>query len=157
MADEKLLITIAQQLYERLSTDLQNLSLNIQTLHQAIPELSHRLHDIKSKVQNCEDISLANTTKLEAIEASYASTTSAAPRRSTRITQKMVKAAKAIYMTEYMENPALHASYLKKLQAADIDADEIPDHLKRHAEKTFEGMTEEERDIYVTKAKEMIA
>jgi hypothetical protein len=155
MSDDKLILTVAQQLYEHISNDLKNLSLSIQALNHAVPELSQKLYEIKSKVQNCEDIGLNNTTKLEAIEASC--TPSAPPRRSPRITQKIIKAAKALYVTEYIENPEMHDTYLKKLQTADIDVDDIPDHLKRHAEKTFDTMTQEDRDNYIAKAQSMIS
>ena len=167
--DQNTFALIAEQLYAKLSQDLQHLSLNVQQINNQIPNLTSTLVEIRSKVQNCEGITLANTSKLETIENTLISTpptpaptpassaTSAQPRKTVRITKKLLALAKSLYVTDFIENTEMHASYKKKLEAAEIDADEIPEYLQRQAEKLFEGFSREEQNPYIKKAQNMVS
>jgi type I site-specific restriction endonuclease len=159
--DQNTFALIAEQLYAKLSQDLQHLSLNVQQINSQIPNLTNVIGEIRSKVQNCESITLANAVKLEAVNSipptpdpSTQSATSS--RRTPRITKKMLALAKSVYVTDFIENTEMHESYKKKLEAAEIDAEEIPEYLQRQAEKLFEGFSREEQAPFIKKARDMV-
>jgi hypothetical protein len=165
--DQNTFALIAEQLYAKLSHDLQTLSLNIQTINCQIPNLTTALSEIRSKVQNCEGITLANTAKLETIDhtlssqsqshASSSTPTPSAPRKVQRITKKVILMAKSLYVTEFIENVEMHGSYKKRLESVEIDPEEIPEYLQRQAEKLFEAMTRDDQMPYIRKAQEMMS
>lgn len=158
---------IAEQLYTKLSQDLQALSLSVQSISQQMPNLKHALSEIYSKVQNCEVITLANTSKLETIDnvltsappptpASSAHSAPPVSRKNVRITKKVCTMAKSLYVVDYVENDNMHGTYKKKLEAAEIDPEEIPEYLQRQAEKLFDAMTRHEQDPYIKRAQDMV-